>query len=351
MHKFTIRRCLRLLLAAALCFGALTFTGAADGAEELVRPAAEPVLTTLEEAEEAEDPAQPEEEIDPVQAAEMEARQKEAARLLAQKGLTKQQKEALSSRMGKDESLFRLLKEGELTRADLVYLSLPNGRFDRLDRYSAWAAEHPKDGAEEVVLQVNMDQDQGFYSLIWETADPSSLTVLVNKHYTLPAGYVPKLEALGSRYGSGSLQPAAAAAFRAMADAAREDGISLRSVSAYRSYATQKNTYNRYLKQNKQATVDTFSARPGHSEHQTGLALDINVASTKAHFENTPAFAWLKEHCAGYGFILRYDLGKEAVTGYRFEPWHYRYVGVEIAQAITEQGITYEEYVARQPVW
>ncbi|MCI9267881.1 MAG: M15 family metallopeptidase [Lawsonibacter sp.] len=354
MHKFTIRRCLRLLLAAALCFGALTFTGAADGAEELVRPAAEPVLTTLEEAEEAEeaeDPAQPEEEIDPVQAAEMEARQKEAARLLAQKGLTKQQKEALSSRMGKDESLFRLLKEGELTRADLVYLSLPNGRFDRLDRYSAWAAEHPKDGAEEVVLQVNMDQDQGFYSLIWETADPSSLTVLVNKHYTLPAGYVPKLEALGSRYGSGSLQPEAAAAFRAMADAAREDGISLRSVSAYRSYATQKNTYNRYLKQNKQATVDTFSARPGHSEHQTGLALDINVASTKAHFENTPAFAWLKEHCAGHGFILRYDLGKEAVTGYRFEPWHYRYVGVEIAQTIMEQGITYEEYVARQPVW
>ena len=137
MHKFTIRRCLRLLLAAALCFGALTFTGAADGAEELVRPAAEPVLTTLEEAE---DPVQPEEEIDPVQAAEMEARQKEAARLLAQKGLTKQQKEALSSRMGKDESLFQMLKEGELTRADLVYLSLPNGRFDRLDRYSAWAA-------------------------------------------------------------------------------------------------------------------------------------------------------------------------------------------------------------------
>ena len=104
-------------------------------------------------------------------------------------------------------------------------------------------------------------------------------------------------------------------------------------------------------KQNKQATVDTFSARPGHSEHQTGLALDINVASTKAHFENTPAFAWLKEHCAGHGFILRYDLGKEAVTGYRFEPWHYRYVGVEIAQTIMEQGITYEEYVARQPVW
>ena len=299
--------------------------------------------------EEAEDPAQPEEEIDPVQAAEMEARQKEAARLLAQKGLTKQQKEALSSRMGKDESLFCLLKEGELTRADLVYLSLPNGRFDRLDRYSAWAAEHPKDGAEEVVLQVNMDQDQGFYSLIWETADPSSLTVLVNKHYTLSASYVPQLEALGRDYGSGSLRPEAAQAFRAMVDGAKADGIALRSVSAYRSYNQQKNTHNRYLKQYKQAVVDTFSARPGHSEHQTGLALDINVASSSAHFENTPAFAWLKEHCAQYGFILRYDQGKEDITGYRFEPWHYRYVGVETAQAVMEQGLAYEEYLALQP--
>ena len=95
--------------------------------------------------------------------------------------------------------------------------------------------------------------------------------------------------------------------------------------------------------------MDTFSARPGHSEHQTGLALDINVASSSAHFENTPAFAWLKEHCAQYGFILRYDQGKEDITGYRFEPWHYRYVGVETAQAVMEQGLAYEEYLALQP--
>ena len=84
---------------------------------------------------------------------------------------------------------------------------------------------------------------------------------------------------------------------------------------------------------------------------QTGLAVDINVATRKANFEKTPAFAWLQEHCAEYGFILRYDKGKEDVTGYRFEPWHYRYVGQDAAKVCMEQGITYEEYVSAQPVW
>ena len=242
-----------------------------------------------------------------------------------------------------------LPQERELTQWEMDCLALPNSRPDRLDRYAAWAEAHPEDSREAAVFQVNLNRDQAFYSLIWEVADPSSLTVLVNKHYTLPAGYVPELEALGKNYGSGFLRPEAAQAFRAMADAARADGVVLRSVSAYRSYKQQTSTYNRYLRQYQQSTVDTFSARPGHSEHQTGLALDINVASSSAHFENTPAFAWLKEHCAQYGFILRYDQGKEDITGYRFEPWHYRYVGVETAQAVMEQGLAYEEYLALQP--
>ena len=123
------------------------------------------------------------------------------------------------------------------------------------------------------------------------------------------------------------------------------------SWSGFRSYEYQSELYNGYVASSGQEAADTFSARPGHSEHQTGLALDINVASTRAHFENTPAFAWLKEHCAEYGFILRYDKGKEDVTGYRFEPWHYRYVGAEAAAAIMEQGVSYEEYLALLPVW
>ena len=194
-----------------------------------------------------------------------------------------------------------------------------------------------------------MGLDKPFYSQVEILSDPASVTALVNKYNALPASYVPELETLGQGYGSGSMRPEAAQAFRSMADKAREEGISLRSVSAYRSYQLQKSAYSGYRKNASQAYVDTFSARAGHSEHQTGLAVDINAASRKASFEKTPAFAWLKEHCAEYGFILRYDEDKQPITGYRFEPWHYRYVGVEAAQACMSQGLCYEEYLALLP--
>ena len=337
MHRLKTRRWVQLLLVVGLCFGTLATTGAV-GREEPVRPPEAPAVQ-----------APAEQGGDQAAAKEAELRRQRAASLLGRYGLTREQRDTMSARAAADAALFQRLERGELSRTELTWLGLPNARPDRLDRYDAWMEAHPEDSRENAVFQVNLNQDQAFYSLIWETADPDSLDVLVNKHYTLPASYVPELEALGKGYGSGSLRPEAARAFRAMVDGAKAEGVTLRSVSAYRSYKTQKNTYNRYLKQYKQSTVDTFSARPGHSEHQTGLALDINVASSRAHFENTAAFAWLKAHCAEYGFILRYDQGKEAITGYRFEPWHYRYVGVETAKVIMEQGISYEEYLALQP--
>lgn len=237
-----------------------------------------------------------------------------------------------------------------LSRLQSEYQALPNSHADYEERYQAWGAAHPDLSPAQVVLAVNIGLDRDFYSNSDVTQKPDSLDVLVNKYHALPSDYVPEVELLGSRYGYGYLRPEAAAAFRAMADAARADGISLRSVSAYRSYGQQESVYNRYLTWDDQATVDTYSARPGFSEHQTALALDINTASLSAHFENTPAYAWLTEHCAEYGFILRYPQGKESVTGYSFEPWHYRYVGTEIAQACMTRGLTYEEYLALQPV-
>ena len=234
----------------------------------------------------------------------------------------------------------------QLKQTRLDWLALSNACEDRLERYADWEVLCPELEAAEVVLQVNLDLDRAPYDGPRTVSAPDSLEVLVNKYNALPQDYVPELEQLGADYGGGSLRPEAAWAFREMADAAREDGISLRSVSAYRSYQRQEHTYNRYLARYRRNTVDTFSARPGYSEHQTGLALDINTASTGARFENTPAFAWLTEHCARYGFILRYGQGKEAITGYRFEPWHYRYVGTGIAQVCMEQGLSYEEYLA-----
>ena len=230
------------------------------------------------------------------------------------------------------------------------YQLLENAHLELEERYQASAAANPELTPEQVGLEVNLGLDKEFYQDTDVLSQPNSLTALVNKYHALPQDYIPQLEALGYPYGSGSLQPEAAAAFRAMADAAREDGISLQSVSAYRSYDRQESLYTRYLSQDTQASVDSYSARPGYSEHQTALALDINTASLSAHFEDTAAYAWLVEHCAQYGFILRYPQGKEDITGYRFEPWHYRYVGTEIAQVCMEQELTFEEYLALQPV-
>ena len=157
---------------------------------------------------------------------------------------------------------------------------------------------------------------------------------------SLPARYAPS---------GGSLAPAAAAAFMRMADAAREDGITLYSVSAYRSYSYQDSLYRRYTAQDG-VEADTYSARPGFSEHQTGLALDINTASRSAHFETTATYRWLIENCWRYGFILRYPEGREDITGFCFEPWHYRFVGRTLALQVRESGLTYDEFLARRAV-
>ena len=191
------------------------------------------------------------------------------------------------------------------------------------------------------------------YQDVVQVEQPEALDVLVNKYYQLPQDYKPELKALPSAYGGLSMRPEAADAFVEMAQAAAQDGFSLRVVSGYRSYHRQTSIYGNYRNQYGAATADTFSARPGFSEHQTGLAADINTASTRAHFENTATYRWLTEHCWDYGFILRYPQDKEAITGYRFEPWHYRYVGVDTALAVKESGLTYDEYaeqVNTQPI-
>lgn len=271
------------------------------------------------------------------------------AQSLAQLGLDSQAIVRLWNRFGGD--LSQVVKESVLSPAWAQVLAQPNSREELLDRYSAYLQEHAELSAQEVVLQVNMGLDRPFYQdteVLSPSQDSQDTPILVNKYYALPQNYTPELVPL-TGLGSGSLTPEAAQAFAKMAQAAEEDGISLRSVSAYRSYSTQKSLYNRYISQYGQRLTDTFSARAGYSEHQTGLALDINTASTQAHFENTADYAWLQEHCAQYGFLLRYPEGKDNITGYRFEPWHYRYVGTEIASVCMEQGLTLEEYLAQQP--
>ncbi len=157
-------------------------------------------------------------------------------------------------------------------------------------------------------------------------------TLIANKTYSLP-----------KNYGNG-ITKEAQSAFNSMKSAAAKDGISLKIISGFRSYNTQVNLYNNYVKRDGKAAADTYSARPGHSEHQSGLGMDINQISDT--FGSTPAGKWLNNNSYKYGFILRYPKGKTNETGYMYESWHFRYVGVELATKLYNNGnwITLESY-------
>lgn len=190
-----------------------------------------------------------------------------------------------------------------------------------------------------------------FYKDIRETDTRMGILILCNKQYKLPESYEPnELMDIPENYHVADgkeykMEKKAAEAFIEMSDAAwyeSEKTIDLRVVSGYRSHSYQTWLYNYYKDQYGMAEADTYSARPGHSEHETGLCCDINVVSNE--FENTPAFEWLMNNAANYGFILRYPKGKEHITGYMYESWHWRYIGVEDALALVESGLTYDEY-------
>ena len=155
--------------------------------------------------------------------------------------------------------------------------------------------------------------------------------LIVNKKYALPADYNP------------GVNSEAAAALSLLQQGASAAGFSMPLLSGFRSYTTQKALYNSYVAIDGVEVADTYSARPGHSEHQTGLAFD--VGNIDYGYGDTPAGMWLAEHCHEYGFIIRYLKGKESITGYNYEPWHIRYVGVTVASEIHTRAITLEEYL------
>ena len=155
--------------------------------------------------------------------------------------------------------------------------------------------------------------------------------LIANKTYALP-----------STYGTG-LTAETTAAFAEMKAAAAAQGLNLFIASGFRSYATQVGLYNKYAANDGVAEADRYSARAGHSEHQTGLTFDLNTI-TEA-FGSTPAGIWVAEHGHEYGFIVRYPQGGEAITGYKWEPWHMRYLGVENATKVHNSGLTLEEYL------
>lgn len=155
--------------------------------------------------------------------------------------------------------------------------------------------------------------------------------LIVNKTFGIP-----------SSYGDG-LTAETQAAFDAMQAEAASIGLNIYISSGFRSYASQQAIYSRYVAADGQAAADRYSARPGHSEHQTGLAFDLN--SIDESFGATAEGQWVRDNAHRFGFIVRYPEGKEAVTGYIWEPWHLRYLGVDVATSVHESGLSLEEYL------
>lgn len=185
--------------------------------------------------------------------------------------------------------------------------------------------------------------------------DPNSITALVNKQRPLAKDFVPKnlvkLSSVGvPSVNDHSMRREAADASRELYDAAGKAGYHLNFASGYRSYELQTELYTEYVDQLGQEAADATSAKPGFSEHQTGLAVDIFETNTdcilEGCFGETKPGKWLKENSWKYGFILRYENGTQDVVGYEYEPWHFRYVGKDVAAAYHESGArTYEEFV------
>ncbi|QXM07132.1 M15 family metallopeptidase [Crassaminicella indica] len=181
------------------------------------------------------------------------------------------------------------------------------------------------------------------------------LLVLVNKNRNLPSNYVPKDLVFSKvpfpfkgKHPKKKMRREAALALEELFKAAKKEGIELYGLSGYRSYRRQKAIFNYKVRTIGKKAAAKISAYPGQSEHQTGLAMDITSKSVRFQlveaFENTKEGQWIKENSYKYGFIVRYPKGKEAITGYSYEPWHIRYVGREVAEYIFKRNITLEEF-------
>jgi D-alanyl-D-alanine carboxypeptidase len=192
-------------------------------------------------------------------------------------------------------------------------------------------------------------------------AQPDAFTALVNPFNKLPEDYEPDdlvypdvKFIFSEKVEKRMMRKEAAEALEQLFEGAENDGFSLAGVSAYRSHATQTKLFDRYVKRDGYEKARTYSALPGTSEHETGLAVDVTSGDGSCAaadcFGDTAEASWLAKHAATYGFIVRYPKGKDDITGYQYEPWHLRYVGESLAGELADSGLTLEEYYNAVPV-
>lgn len=244
----------------------------------------------------------------------------------------------------------KTLEEQKLEKLNNINTQIDYFNNEYLDRYLSYKENNPNLDIIQVIKNVNMNLDLEPYEYTFETKNTNTEKLLVNKYYYLTEDYVPdNLVAISRQYALSNMRMVnyAKEAFEELSKAAKNENLNVIAMSTYRSYTYQVNLYNRYVKEDGKEMADTYSGRPGHSEHQTGLAVDVyNKEQDYTNFEKTKEYEWMQQHAHEYGFILRFPKEKENETGYQFESWHYRYVGKEIAEYIHENNITLEEYYA-----
>ena len=247
---------------------------------------------------------------------------------------------------GDNDSVKRFLKREKVKYLE-EFFSIDYAKLDNYDRYLNYADETGED-EDVTVLLVNLDLDKPDYEDAVKV-EKFSIDMLVNKHRYLDEKYEPNdLMEIPEEYASEAGMKSsriAFNAFREMSNAASKDGLGIIINSAYRSYQDQVDLSEYYKKWYGQSYVDKYVAKPGFSEHQTGLAYDVGSKSVNV-FANSREYQWMKDNAYKYGFIERFTKRYENITGFRMEAWHYRYVGKDIAKYIHDNNISFEEYWA-----
>ena len=238
-------------------------------------------------------------------------------------------------------------KEVDSKKNAFSHLSYYHSKY--LDRYQDYQKKNPKKSIEDIVTYVNIGLDLGFYNHIKTVKNPDAINVVVNKLHKLPDEWNPKNLVQVNPQRDEYLEKRAAKAFFSFRDACQKQGFSITAFSGFRSYQHQERNYHNMIQAQGQEQTDRYVSRPGHSEHNTGLCVDISIDGIYYEdIDQSPYYSWFREHMVEYGFILRYPENKQAITGYHYECWHIRYLGKQLAKKVKNSGLTFEEYQARQ---
>ncbi len=268
---------------------------------------------------------------------------------LIEHGYTLEQAKELEKN-SKEKDLNQILK---LSRNENIITFLKEKYYitNNLERYLNYQDKNKDTSTKDIVAIVNVNRDFDYYKHDIDSDISKNELLLVNKYYKLKEDFEPiNLVNISNKYAYQNNQVISIVndAFVSMWNAANENGYKLIINSSYRSYKSQDDVYNNLKASKGEKNADKQAARPGYSEHQTGLAIDVFEINNQltSTFKDSEAYTWLKNNAYLYGFIERYPEDKENITGYAFESWHYRYVGIEVAKIIHDEDITYDEYYA-----